>query len=100
VDDSLCLDYFLQPTDTFQRHYEALRAYFVERRPLHQIAAQFGFTYDSLRSLIRDFRVDRRTDTRPPFSPRTTSVGRSVRARDLPPREPRSRTSPIGGGWT
>ncbi len=68
MDDTRCLDYFLDPSATFQRQYEALRAYFVERRPLHQIAPQFGLTYNSLRSLVRDFRADRRQGIEPPFS--------------------------------
>ena len=34
VDDSSCLRYFLEPDDTLHRRYEALRAYFVQRRPL------------------------------------------------------------------
>ena len=68
MDDTRCLDYFLQPSGTFQRQYEALRTYFVERRPLDQIAPQFGLTYHSLRSLVRDFRADRREGIEPPFS--------------------------------
>jgi hypothetical protein len=78
VDDTRYLDYFLQPSATFQRQYEALRAYFVERRPLDQIAPQFGLTYNSLRSLVRDFRADRREGIEPPFSRYPASGDRSV----------------------
>jgi hypothetical protein len=65
VDDSLCLRYFLQPDDTLHRRYEALRAYFVQRRPLQEIATQFGYTYDTLRQMIHEFRSQCRAGTPP-----------------------------------
>ena len=40
MDDSSCLRFFLEPDDTLHRRYEALRAYFVQRRPLQEIATQ------------------------------------------------------------
>jgi hypothetical protein len=55
VDDTHCQSFFLKPTDTLHRRYEALRAYFVEHRPPSQIAAQFGLTYGTTCSLIADF---------------------------------------------
>lgn len=72
VDDSSCLRYFLEPNDTLQRRYEALRAYFVHRRPLHEIANQFGYTYDTLRQVIHQFRTQCRSGTPPLFSPLRT----------------------------
>jgi hypothetical protein len=68
VDDSRSLRFFLEPTDTLHRRYEALRAYFVERRPLNQIAQEFGYTYNTLRGVIADFRAQCRQDQIPPFS--------------------------------
>jgi hypothetical protein len=68
VDDSRGLRFFLEPTDTLHRRYEALRAYFVERRPLQQIAQEFGYTYNTLRDVIADFRAQCRQDQIPPFS--------------------------------
>jgi hypothetical protein len=69
VDDSSCLRYFLEPNDTLHRRYEALRAYFVQQRPLPEIATQFGYTYDTLRQVIHQFRTRCRSGTPPLFSP-------------------------------
>jgi hypothetical protein len=68
VDDNHCQSFFLKPTDTLHRRYEALRAYFVEHRPPSEIAAQFGLTYGTTCSLIRDFRAQCRNGGPPPFS--------------------------------
>ena len=54
-----CRRFFLQPEDTRQRHYEALRAYFVEGRPSHEVARAFGFTPGSFRILCHQFRRNR-----------------------------------------
>jgi Helix-turn-helix domain len=69
VDDSSCLRFFLEPDDTLHRRYEALRAYFVQRRPLQEIATQFGYTYDTLRQVVHQFRTQCRSGSPPPFSP-------------------------------
>jgi hypothetical protein len=81
VDDSSCLRYFLEPNDTLHRRYEALRAYFVQRRSLQEIATQFGYTYDTLRQVIHQFRTRCRSGTPPLFSP-----NRNPDVRPKPPR--------------
>ena len=81
VDDSSCLRFFLEPDDTLHRRYEALRAYFVQRRPLQEIATQFGYTYDTLRQVIHQFRTQCRSGSPPLFSP--------PRAPDARPKTPR-----------
>lgn len=98
MDDTRCRDYFLHPSGTYQRQYEALRAYFVEQRPLEQIAAHFGFTYETLRSLIRDFRTDHREGAEPPFSRPHASVVRSAPRPGSPRSKPRSPRSPTDDG--
>jgi hypothetical protein len=90
VDDSRCLRFFLEPTDTLHRRYEALRAYFIERRPLKEIAQHSGYTYNTLRDVISDFRAQCREDRVPPFSRRPDrgdhdSIVRPCRS----PRKPR-----------
>jgi hypothetical protein len=50
--------FFLQPANTNHRHYEALRAFFVEGLPAQQIATRFGYTYGSFRNLIHRFRQE------------------------------------------
>jgi hypothetical protein len=47
---------FLEPTDPTHRQYEALRAYFVEALPSHEVAKRFGYTPGSFRVLCHQFR--------------------------------------------
>ena len=50
--------YFLEPSNTAHRQYEALRAYFVEGIPSHEAARRFGYTPGSFRVLCHQFRRD------------------------------------------
>ena len=47
---------FLEPADPTHRQYEALRAYFVEGLPSHEVAKRFGYTPGSFRVLCPQFR--------------------------------------------
>ncbi len=49
---------FLQPANSTQRQYEALRAYFVEGLSGAEVAARFGYTPGSFRVLAHHFRQD------------------------------------------
>jgi hypothetical protein len=51
---------FLTPQNTTHRHYEALRAYFVEHLPGPLIAQRYGYTLGSLHQLVHQFRGDPR----------------------------------------
>ena len=55
---SLIADRFLIPQNTTHRHYEALRAYFVEQLPGPEVARRFGYTPGSLQQLVHQFRND------------------------------------------
>jgi hypothetical protein len=68
MDDLRCEHFFRHPRQPQQRQYEALRACFVERRPLPEIARQFGFAHGSLRNLVCQFRAHCRAGQVPPFS--------------------------------
>jgi hypothetical protein len=50
--------FFLAPETTLQRQYEALRAYFVEQLPSHEVARRFGYTPGTFRVLCHQFRHD------------------------------------------
>src|SRR3954454_20378835 len=50
--------FFLAPEAPLQRQYEALRAYYVERLPSHEVARRFGYTPGSFRVLCHQFRHD------------------------------------------
>ncbi|MGB8952676.1 MAG: transposase [Candidatus Aminicenantales bacterium] len=62
---------FLQPVNTTQRHYEALRAYFVDGLPSAEAAARFGYTAGSFRILVHQFRQN---PDRPFFLPPAREV--------------------------
>jgi transposase len=48
--------FFMEPTNSTHRQYEALRAYFVEGLSSKQAAKRFGYTEGSFRVLVHDFR--------------------------------------------
>jgi hypothetical protein len=50
--------FFLEPTQPRHRQYEALRAYFVEKRPPREVARAFGYTPGSFSVLCHHFRRD------------------------------------------
>ena len=71
--DTFCRRFFLEPTQTLHRRYEALRAVFVDQQPQMEVAKRFGYTYATLRRLVSDFRAQCRPGQVPPFScPRST----------------------------
>jgi hypothetical protein len=50
--------YFAEPSHPRQRMYEALRAFFLEDRPSHEVARDFGYSAGSFRVLCHAFRRD------------------------------------------
>ena len=60
--------FFLRPTDTWHRRYEALRAVFVERRPLSEVADQFAVRCGTVRNWVSEFRGQWNGEQAPPFS--------------------------------
>jgi hypothetical protein len=66
--DSLYRRFFIEPSQSLHRRYEALRAVFVENQPQVEVAKRFGYTYNTLRRLVSDFRAQCRADQAPPFS--------------------------------
>jgi hypothetical protein len=67
MDDQHSRRFFLDPQQPLQRRYEALRAIFIEGRPLDQVADQFGYRPAALKSLMSRFRTHCRTGDPPPF---------------------------------
>jgi hypothetical protein len=96
MDDTRCRQYFLEPQETSQRRYEALRAVFVDGEPLDTVAQRFGYTVATLKSMASRFRGDCRRGVSPPFSFRTVADGLpdpAVVRTDTGPNYPRSRTA-------
>ena len=48
--------FFAEPETPLQRQYEALRAFFLEGKPSHEVARRFSYTPGSFRVLCHDFR--------------------------------------------
>jgi hypothetical protein len=96
MDEIPCQDFFLHPTQVLHRQYEAVRAVFVEHRPLPEVAQHFGYSYGGLRNLVADFRAHWRTGQTPPFSPNPAAVAHSSRTpghRPVNRKPPPSRTA-------
>jgi hypothetical protein len=67
MDGQLCRRFFLDPQLTFHRRYEALRAFFVDGRPVAEIASQFGYKPTALNVMISRFHAQFRRGSVPPF---------------------------------
>jgi len=50
--------FFLAPEKPLHRQYEALRAFFVEGQPSHEVSRRFGYTPGAFRVLCHEFRHD------------------------------------------
>ena len=48
--------FFLQPKSVAHKQYEALRMYYIEGNPAHEVAQRFGYTYRAFTSLVSSFR--------------------------------------------
>jgi hypothetical protein len=85
MDDEPCRQFFLQPQESLQRRYEAMRAYFIDGRSLAEIADRFGYRLSSLKSMVCRFRASCGRGVAPPFFFRTDAdapaVGGAVRIR-------------------
>jgi hypothetical protein len=95
MDGTLARRFFLEPQQTFQRQYEALRAIFVDDDPLERVAERFGYKPSALKSMASRLRADCRRGVAPPFFSPTAAGGPSppVPAEgQWPPRCPMSPT--------
>ena len=77
--------FFLAPETPQHRQYEALRAYFVEKLPSHEVAHRFGYTPGAFRVLCHQFRHDpaKRAVSFPPPTPGPHSAPKRDRVRNL-----------------
>lgn len=67
MDGSQTRRFFLEPQQTFQRRYEALRAIVVDDEPLDRVAERFGYMPSALRSMASRLRADCRRGILPPW---------------------------------
>jgi transposase len=80
MDDSLPIRFFQEPSSGRQRQYEALRAVFLEGLSQKEAADRFGYSYDSFRQLVHEFRQSFHDGPTPPFSSRPGAAGRPRRS--------------------
>jgi hypothetical protein len=92
MDDTLCQNYFAQPSCPAQRQYEALRAVFLLGLPQTEAARQFGYSYDAFRQLVHQFRGACAAGTPPPFLTANAAAGRPPRRNPSAPTLPTSPT--------
>jgi hypothetical protein len=95
MDGSPTRRFFLEPQQTFQRQYEALRAIFVDDEPLERVAERFDYKPSTLKSMASRLRTDCRRGVATPFFSRTAAGAQSVQVRaknDRAPRRPTSQT--------
>lgn len=101
MDDTAYQRFFVQPSQTYHRRYEALRAIFVEERSQREVADEFGFQHSTLRQLAYDFRqsfdVESTTGESPFFDASTSGVRSKVLERTINRRWPTDRSwcSPV-----
>jgi hypothetical protein len=98
MDDQCCQQFFRDPCQPQQRHYEALRACFLDRRPLADIARQYGFAYGTLRNLVCQFRARCQASRVPPFSLHLREDDPAVPV-PATHRVPKGQPSPIVAHW-
>src|SRR4029078_11462427 len=77
--------FFLAPETPQQRQYEALRAFFFEKLPSHEVAHRFGYTPGAFRVLCHQFRHDpaKRAVFFPPSTPGPPAAPKSHPVRHL-----------------
>jgi hypothetical protein len=95
MDDQRIRQWFLDPSQPQQRRFEILRACFVERQPMPELARRFGLSHGAVRNLVSQFRAQFRDGRLPPFSLRRRADDPSTPAVPLPlaPKLQRSRTA-------
>src|SRR3954463_5723961 len=91
MDSSPASRNFLEPEETSQRHYEALRAIFVAGEPLGRVAERFGYKISALKSMASRFRSAFPRGVGPPLFPPPAAGGPPPGG--APPFSP-----PAGGG--
>ena len=88
MEANLTSRFFLEPNQTFQRQYEALRAIFVDGEPIEKVANRFGYKSSALRVMASRFRGDCRRGVTPPFFSTTDADVHSGPARPKTSRAP------------
>lgn len=65
--------FFLEPNDSIHRRYETLRAVFVDKLPMKEVAGRFDVHYGTVRNWASEFRAQHEAKQAPFFSRAATS---------------------------
>ena len=68
MDGQVYQEFFVRPTGTSHRRYEALRSVFVERHSLAEVADRFAVSYGTVRNWVSQFCTQYDRGEPPPFS--------------------------------
>ena len=71
-----CEQFFLQPSDPVQRRYETLRAVFVDKQPMKDVAQRFDVHYGTVRNWASKFRAQQDQRQSSPFFSRPNVADR------------------------
>jgi len=65
------LDFFLNPQSVYQKQYEALRCYYIERKTAKEVAEMFGYKHRGFTTIVSEFnaKLDRIDSEDPFFKP-------------------------------
>lgn len=73
------VEFFKNPISTTHKQFEALRMFFVEEKTAFEVANKFGYTENTIYTLIRDLRIKLKRSLDDPFFIKK-SAGRKIKA--------------------
>ena len=94
MDGSHARRFFLEPQQSLQHRYEALRTIFVDDEPLDQVAQRFGYKPTALSSMASRLRTNCRHGVVTPFFSPTGAGDPSARLHAKTDPAPKRRTLP------
>ena len=64
-------DFFLNPQSVYQKQYEALRCYYIDRKTAKEVAEMFGYKHRGFTTIVSEFNAKLENDNRedPFFKP-------------------------------
>ncbi len=74
------VEYFQTPVGIPQKHYEALRAFFVDHKKADDVARQFGYTLAAFYSLVKNFRASLNSNASDDFFFTASKKGRRFKS--------------------
>lgn len=71
-------DFFLSPSSSTHKQYEALRAFFIEKTSAEVVAQKFGYSKATIYSMIRDFKARIRLEQEQDYFFKQHTAGRKI----------------------